>query len=108
MAYASRARVLLYNASPLNNPENNQTKWQRAADAAQDVIEMPQYSLVPMSDYKRLFLGAPSTPVNEIIWRDTSDNSNINNPHSVALVNYPNANIKHFLYNDRYHPPAHK
>lgn len=95
IAYAIRARVLLYNASPLNNPDNNQTKWQRAADAAQDVIDMPQYSLVPMSEYKRLFIGAHATPVTEIIWRATSDNSHINNANGVDVGSYPYASIAH-------------
>ncbi|RYY52229.1 MAG: RagB/SusD family nutrient uptake outer membrane protein, partial [Chitinophagaceae bacterium] len=69
VAYSIRARVLLYNASQLNNPENDQTKWQRAADAAQDVIALSTYQLVPMADYKKLFIGAFATQVDEIIWR---------------------------------------
>lgn len=33
-AYALKARALLYRASPLNNPTNDLTWWQEAADAA--------------------------------------------------------------------------
>ena len=95
VAYAIRARVLLYNASPLNNPENDITKWKRAADAAQDVIDLSSYSLVPMADYKRLFIGAFTTPVDEIIWRAWSDNSHINNTNGVDVGNYPFASINH-------------
>lgn len=95
IAYAIRARVLLYNASPLNNPENDAEKWRRAADAAQDVIDLPQYSLVPMSDYKRLFIGAFTTPVTEIIWRAWADNSHINNANGVDVGSYPYASINH-------------
>lgn len=95
VAYAIRARVLLYNASPLNNPENDRTKWERAAAAAQDVIDLPSYSLVSMSDYKRLFIGAFATPVSEIIWRAWADNSHINNTNGVDVGNYPYASINH-------------
>ena len=93
VAYAIRARVLLYNASPLNNPENDRSKWQRAADAAQDVIDLPAYQLVNMADYKKLFTGAFSTPVSEIIWRAWSDNSHINNTNGVNVGSYPYASI---------------
>lgn len=95
IAYAIRARVLLYNASPLNNPEDERSKWQRAADAAQDVISLPQYSLVSMDDYKSLFIGAHATPVSEIIWRAWTDNSHINNANGVDVGSYPYANINH-------------
>lgn len=93
IAYAIRARVLLYNASPLNNPENDRNKWQRAANAAQDVLNLSGYSLVPMSEYKRLFIGARTTPVSEIIWRDWNDNSHINNTNGVNVGVYPYASI---------------
>lgn len=95
IAYSIRARILLYNASPLNNPENDQAKWQRAADAAEDVIKLPNYSLVSMSDYKRLFIGAFTTPVTEVIWRAWGDNSHINNTNGVDVGSYPYATINH-------------
>lgn len=95
VAYAIRARVLLYNASPLNNPENDRTKWQRAADAADDVIELPNYSLVSMANYKRLFIGAFESPATEIIWRARADNSHINNTNGVDVGSYPYASINH-------------
>lgn len=38
-ALAIKARVLLYAASPRNNPQNLILKWERAAKAAYDVIE---------------------------------------------------------------------
>ncbi|WP_349317598.1 RagB/SusD family nutrient uptake outer membrane protein [Chitinophaga sp. MM2321] len=95
VAYAIRARILLYNASPLNNPENDKNKWQRAADAAEDIIKLPYYKLVPMTDYKKLFVGAFGTPVSEIIWRSWADNSAINNTNGVDGGSYPYANINH-------------
>jgi hypothetical protein len=93
IAYAIRARVLLYNASPLNNAENDRSKWQRAADAAQDVINLSSYQLVSMNDYKKLFIGAFATPVSEIIWRAWTDNSHINNANGVNVGAYPYASI---------------
>lgn len=95
VAFAIRARVLLNNASLLNNPEKDRNKWQRAADAAQDVINMSDYSLVPMSEYKKLFIGAFNTPVPEIIWRSASDNSHINNTNGVDGGAYSYATINH-------------
>ena len=95
IAYAIRARVLLYNASPLNNPTNDQAKWKRAADAAQDVLNQTNYSLVSMDNYKRLFIGAATTPVTEIIWRAWADDSHINNTNGVDVGSYPYANINH-------------
>ncbi|ARS39440.1 hypothetical protein CA265_07155 [Sphingobacteriaceae bacterium GW460-11-11-14-LB5] len=38
-ALALKARVLLYAASPLNNPGNDKSKWQAAADAAAEVMK---------------------------------------------------------------------
>lgn len=65
-AMAIKARALLYNASPLNNPENDLQKWQAAADAAKAVIDLGIYSLA--DDYKTLFTeeGGYNTP--EVIW----------------------------------------
>lgn len=65
-AMAIKSRALLYAASPLNNPENDQQKWQDAADAAKAVIDLNIYSLA--DDYKTLFTedGGYNTP--EVIW----------------------------------------
>ena len=52
-ARALKARVLLYAASPLNNPSNDLTKWQKASDAADALIDT-RYSL--NDDYQGLFL----------------------------------------------------
>lgn len=53
-ARALKSRVLLYAASPLNNPTNNLNKWQQAADAAEALINVGRYSLY--SNYQSLFL----------------------------------------------------
>ncbi len=53
-ALGLKARVLLYEASPLHNPQNDLSRWQAAADAAQEVIGLGVYDLFP--DYHSLFL----------------------------------------------------
>jgi hypothetical protein len=45
-ALALKSRILLYAASPLNNPSNDTEKWVRAAKAAKAVIDLPGYGLV--------------------------------------------------------------
>lgn len=52
-ARALKSRVLLYAASPLNNPSNDKQKWQKAADAAEDLFDKG-YTLA--TDYNKMFL----------------------------------------------------
>ena len=44
-ALAVRAKALLYAASPLHNPGKDKAKWQKAAKAAKDIIDLNQYVL---------------------------------------------------------------
>ena len=44
-ALALKARTLLYAASPLHNATNDPAKWEAAASAAKELIDMQQYSL---------------------------------------------------------------
>src|SRR5690606_19830801 len=60
-ALGLKARVLLFEASPLVNTNNDASKWEAAAQAAQAVIDLGQYDLYP--DYRALFL--PSNENNE-------------------------------------------
>ncbi len=53
-ALALKARLLLFEASPLFNTENDKSKWKAAAEAAKAVMDMGQYALYP--DYRALFL----------------------------------------------------
>jgi hypothetical protein len=53
-ARALKSRVLLYAASLLNNPGNDQTKWKAASDAAKALIDGGRYSL--NSDYQATFI----------------------------------------------------
>ncbi len=66
-AMALKARVLLYAASPLNNPDNDIAKWQRAAKASHDIIALNKYAL--HTDYKGLFrLGNGADGNTEVIF----------------------------------------
>jgi hypothetical protein len=54
-ARALKARVLLYWASPQNNPTNDKTRWQQVADVALAIINSNRYSLT--DNYHNLFIG---------------------------------------------------
>lgn len=55
-ALALEARMRLYEASPLFNPDNDMGKWAEAASAAKKVMDMKVYSLY--DDYGKLFTEA--------------------------------------------------
>ncbi|MDT0689991.1 RagB/SusD family nutrient uptake outer membrane protein [Salegentibacter sp. F188] len=85
-ALALKSRLLLYAASPLyNNDNSDPQKWQRAADAAQDVMELGIYSLY-QNGYAELFLTEGSN--SEIIF---ARYYNINERHTaLEIANGPN------------------
>ena len=58
-ALALKARVLLYAASPINNPSNDLSKWQRASIVADSVIKLGAYSL--QGTYNDI-LNVPNSP----------------------------------------------
>ena len=67
-AMALKARVLLYAASPLYTDDvDDPQKWQKAADAAEAVMDMNKYALVddldgdPAENYRQLFLQQRAT-----------------------------------------------
>lgn len=94
VAYALKSRVLLYNASLLNNPDNNQDKWQRAANAAKECLDVlsPEYSLVPADEYSSLFNEDNLVLNKEIILRANENSTNItNNNNGVDLRFYGSA-----------------
>lgn len=62
---ALRSRLLLYAASPLFNPSNDQQKWQKAADAAA-VLLNNGYSLYP--DYRKAFILPSGAANSELIF----------------------------------------
>src|SRR5690606_37807189 len=55
----------LFNASPLNNPENDLSRWQLAATTLKQVIELGHYIL--FDDYGTLFFEENNNS-KEIIW----------------------------------------
>jgi starch-binding outer membrane protein, SusD/RagB family len=72
-AMALKSRLLLYAASPLNNPSNDLLKWERAAQAAQFLINMRGASIGLESKYEYVF----STPYSkEILLATQPENSN--------------------------------
>ena len=58
VAYAIKSEALLYNASPLWNPENNAAKWQAAATSSKEALTQLTagnlYGLAP--DYENYFI----------------------------------------------------
>lgn len=46
-ALALKSRALLYAASPLNNPTGDKAKWEKAAAAAKELMDLNHYQLVP-------------------------------------------------------------
>lgn len=57
-ARALKSRVLLYDASQLNNPSGDKQKWQKAADAAKALFDKG-YTLA--TDYRKMFLDVNSS-----------------------------------------------
>jgi len=66
---ALKARALLYLASPLNNPSNEEQRWAVAAEAADDVRKLNDYSLYTVGNtpYYSLFFDK-SVSNNEFIF----------------------------------------
>lgn len=66
---ALKSRLLLYAASPLNNPGNDTDKWLAAANAARDLIDYcEENGLHPLfHDYQNIFMRDFSENIPEII-----------------------------------------
>ncbi|MBV5314626.1 MAG: RagB/SusD family nutrient uptake outer membrane protein [Prolixibacteraceae bacterium] len=62
-AMAMKANFLLWLASPLNNPTNDQAKWTAASNAAKAVIDMPQYALYKPALYENIFIDKANSEV---------------------------------------------
>ncbi|RYF20274.1 MAG: RagB/SusD family nutrient uptake outer membrane protein [Flavobacteriales bacterium] len=83
-ALALKARVLLYAASPLNNPTNDVVKWQRAAAACNELMTTPGLNLALHTSYGAYFLGATTLTSNETIFAVRKPANN-----TVEKQNYP-------------------
>jgi len=88
-ALALKSRLLLYTASPYFNTTNDMSKWQAAADAAKDVIDLGIYSLYgtagtynkiftdyfnPEVIFARMFSGDVQEDRYNTVYRDLSPN----------------------------------
>lgn len=84
-ALALKSRILLYAASPLNTEGMSDAErtaaWERAANAASDVIALGQYQL--SDSYKNLFVGNTSSNKEIILSRRSSPSNNL------EKANYP-------------------
>jgi len=75
---ALKSRVLLYAASPLNNPTNDKAKWKRAVDASKVIVDSKKYGLNTLSS---IFTTLYNT---EIIFAARAVNRN-----DIEKYNYP-------------------
>lgn len=90
-AMALKARTLLYIASPLFNPANEQSRWTAARDANKAVMDLTTVSLIndaDGSDYGAMFRGQNSS---EIIFARYFTQTN-NHGWGVNLWLFPNSN----------------
>ena len=60
-AVGLKIRALLFDASPLFNETNDQTKWKSVSDACEQLFNLSQYSL--STDYHGLFLNPMDTEI---------------------------------------------
>lgn len=79
-AMALKSRVLLYAASPLyNDGASDAAKWQEAADAAKDVMDLGKFELAttlsddPAENYRLLFVSTPTSE--DIFYREYTNTS---------------------------------
>lgn len=85
-ALALKSRLLLYAASPLHNPANDQGKWQQALEAAKDVIDLNAYSLHP--NFVTLFITRKNNEI--ILSRQRARSQNIERTNAPIGFTAPN------------------
>ena len=82
VALAIKARTLLYAASPLHNPENDLTKWEAAAAAANELLTNTDLTYALDPSYGSYFVGGNPLTSPETIYcvrRSQSNNMEKNN-----------------------------
>ncbi|WP_347840174.1 RagB/SusD family nutrient uptake outer membrane protein [uncultured Draconibacterium sp.] len=97
-AYGLKSRVLLYNASPLNNPSGDEAKYAAAAAAAKQFIDLGIYSLEPFENSKERLYNSPmaeNVEETEVIWRGRDKFAQLCN---VAGMNLAATNPKYSTY----------
>ncbi len=88
--YGLKSRVLLYNASPLNNPTGDPAKYELAAAAAKQFLDLNAYSLEPFETTKKALYNSPITEDVEnveVIWRGRDRLVQFSNVHGMDLSN---------------------
>lgn len=83
-ALAIKSRVLLYAASPLHNPSDDNAKWVRAAQAANEFLACADINYSLDSNYENYFRGETSLTSPETIYLVRRAASN-----SLEQANYP-------------------
>ena len=73
-ALALKSRTLLYAASPLNNPDNDVTLWQKAAAASKELIDLKAHSLY--SSYANIFNYSAAAYNSEVIFATAANTRN--------------------------------
>ena len=86
VALAIKSRTLLYAASPLHNPENDVTKWEAAAAAANELITSDSLSYELDPSYGSYFVGANplSSPESIYLVRRSQSNNMEKNNYPIA------------------------
>lgn len=89
-ALAMKGRALLYDASPLSNPQNETARWEAAAEACWTALKEALdngYALLPQANWTDNFYGTKYT--NEQLWAYTSGSTtNYKNTKVQAYVAY--------------------
>lgn len=88
-ALALKARLLLFEASPLLNSGGDQGKWRAAADAAKDVIDLGIYSL--HGSYRSLFFVSAENGVESIFDVQYINEPNMGSSFDITLRQFNNA-----------------
>jgi hypothetical protein len=82
IALTIKLKALILDASPLHNPNNEPERWQKAASAANEIIELKMFSLDP--NYGDMFISNNTISSVESIWE-----IRLNRTNDFERRNYP-------------------
>lgn len=88
-ALAMKGRALLYAASPLNNPDNDKSLWEDAAEANMEAIKVALengFRLLDLSEYSRNYNGTSYS--DEQLWGFSAGSMTYKNDKLQAFVGY--------------------
>jgi starch-binding outer membrane protein, SusD/RagB family len=85
--YGLKSRVLLYNASPLNNPTGDIAKYEAAAAAAKQLLDLNAYTLEPFANIKRMYISNYNVDLEavEVIWKGRDPLAQLSNVAGMNL-----------------------